>query len=69
MVTHGIDEAVLLADRVVVMANPPFASVREILDVAIPRPRDRATVAEHAAWQEVQRRLLDILAEDSLVAT
>lgn len=68
MVTHGIDEAVLLADRVVVMANPPFASVREVLDVSIPRPRDRATVGEHPAYKEIQRQLLAILAEDELVA-
>ena len=68
MVTHGIDEAVLLADRVVVMANPPFASVRNVLSVEIPRPRDRASVGDHPAWHEVQRRLLGILAEDSLVA-
>jgi nitrate ABC transporter ATP-binding subunit len=68
MVTHGIDEAVLLADRVVVMANPPFASVREILDVDIPRPRDRSTIGDHPAWHGVQQRLLEILAEDSLVA-
>jgi nitrate ABC transporter ATP-binding subunit len=68
MVTHGIDEAVLLADRVVVMANPPFASVREIFDVSIPRPRDRASVGEHPAYKEIQRQLLAILAEDQLVA-
>lgn len=68
MVTHGIDEAVLLADRVVVMANPPFASVREILEVPISRPRDRATVGEHPAYKEIQRQLLAILAQDQLVA-
>lgn len=68
MVTHGIDEAVLLADRVVVMANPPFASVREVFDVSIPRPRDRATVGDHPTYKEIQRQLLAILAEDELVA-
>ncbi|HEX4902518.1 MAG TPA: ABC transporter ATP-binding protein [Acidimicrobiales bacterium] len=68
MVTHGIDEAVLLADRVVVMANPPFASVREVFDVPIPRPRDRATVGDHAAYKDIQHQLLAILAEDQLVA-
>jgi nitrate ABC transporter ATP-binding subunit len=68
MVTHGIDEAVLLADRIVVMANPPFASVRDILEVGIPRPRSRATVGEHPAWHDVQEELMRILAEDHLVA-
>ena len=68
MVTHGIDEAVLLADRIAVMANPPFASVRTVLDVGIPRPRLRATIAEHPAWHDVQEELMRILAEDSLVA-
>ena len=68
MVTHGIDEAVLLADRIAVMANPPFASVRIVLDVGIPRPRVRASVAEHPAWHDVQEELMRILAEDGLVA-
>ena len=68
MVTHGIDEAVLLADRVVVMANPPFESVREILDVPIARPRDRATIGKHAAFEAVQSELMTILSEDALAA-
>ena len=68
MVTHGIDEAVLLADRVVVMANDPFPSMREQIEVPIPRPRDRATVSSFDAYTDIQRRLLGILAEDGLVA-
>lgn len=68
MVTHGIDEAILLADRIVVMANPPFPSVREIIDVPIPRPRDRAGIIEHPAYVGIQERLLSILAEDGLAA-
>jgi nitrate ABC transporter ATP-binding subunit len=68
MVTHGIDEAILLADRVVVMANPPFESVRAILDVPIPRPRDRATIGTHPAFSQVQEQLLAILSEDRLLA-
>jgi nitrate ABC transporter ATP-binding subunit len=68
MVTHGIDEAILLADRVVVMANPPFPSVREIIDVPIPRPRDRATIVDHPAYRDIQQQLLDILAEDQVIA-
>jgi nitrate ABC transporter ATP-binding subunit len=68
MVTHGIDEAILLADRVVVMANPPFPSIREIIDVPIPRPRDRATIVDHPAYRDIQQQLLDILAEDQVIA-
>ena len=62
MVTHGIDEAILLADRVVVMANQPFPSVRDIIDVPIPRPRDRASIVDHPAFAAVQQRLMGILA-------
>jgi len=68
MVTHGIDEAILLADRIVVMANPPFPSVREIIDVPIPRPRDRAAIVEHPAYVGIQEQLLAILAEDHRAA-
>jgi nitrate ABC transporter ATP-binding subunit len=68
MVTHGIDEAILLADRIVVMANPPFPSVREIIDVPIARPRDRAGIIEDPAYGAIQEQLLAILAEDGRVA-
>jgi nitrate ABC transporter ATP-binding subunit len=68
MVTHGIDEAVLLADRVVVMANPPFPSIRAILDVPIERPRDRATIGKHPVFERVQSALMTILSEDALTA-
>ena len=52
MVTHGIDEAILLADRIVVMANPPFPSVRDIIEVPIDRPRDRG---EHRERSRLRR--------------
>jgi nitrate ABC transporter ATP-binding subunit len=68
MVTHGIDEAVLLADRVVVMANPPFPSVRDVLDVPISRPRDRVSVSKHPAFEAIQSELMTILSEDQLTA-
>jgi ABC-type nitrate/sulfonate/bicarbonate transport system ATPase subunit len=67
MVTHGLDEAILLADRIVVMANPPYRSVRTILDVPIPRPRDRTSVVRHAEYPAIQQRLVDLLiADDAL---
>jgi nitrate ABC transporter ATP-binding subunit len=69
MVTHGIDEAILLADRIVVMANPPHPSVVDVIPVALPRPRDRVTVIDEPAFRHVQQRLLRLLhAEQTAVA-
>ena len=62
MVTHGIDEAILLADRIVVMATPPNPSVLDVIPVAIDRPRDRVTIGDHAAYRDVQSRLMALLA-------
>lgn len=62
MVTHGIDEAVLLSDRIVVMSNPPNPSVLDIIDIDIARPRDRASVQESPHSREVQARLMRLLA-------
>jgi ABC-type nitrate/sulfonate/bicarbonate transport system ATPase subunit len=61
MVTHGLDEAVYLSDRIVVMGAPPLPSVVEILDVRIPRPRDKTTIVLNAEYQRVYDRLLDLL--------
>jgi len=65
MVTHGIDEAVLLADRIVVMANPPSPSVVEVLDIPIPRPRDRVTIVDEPAFRATQERLMALLTAES----
>ncbi|MBL7628267.1 ABC transporter ATP-binding protein [Frankia sp. CN6] len=64
MVTHGIDEAILLADRIVVMGNPPQPSIVDIIPVELPRPRDRVTVIDDPAYRQVQQRLLDLLHAD-----
>jgi nitrate ABC transporter ATP-binding subunit len=64
MVTHGLDEAILLADRIVVMANAPLPSVRCVIDVPIPRPRDRVTIANHPAYAGIQQQLVDMLVAD-----
>jgi nitrate ABC transporter ATP-binding subunit len=61
MVTHGIDEAALLSDRIVVMGTAPRPSVLEILAVDIPRPRER--VRDAVALESVQARLHGLLAD------
>jgi nitrate ABC transporter ATP-binding subunit len=68
MVTHGLDEAILLADRIVVMSNPPQPSVRTIIPVPIPRPRDRATITNHPAYAATQEQLSELLLADQAEA-
>lgn len=61
MVTHGIDEAIYLADRIVVMAGPPHPSIIETIPVRIPRPRDKGTVVHHPEYQRVYDQLMRLL--------
>ena len=65
MVTHGIDEAVLLADRIVVMANPPRPSIVDVLEVPIARPRDRVSIVDDPAFRVIQEHLMALLTADS----
>ncbi len=65
MVTHGIDEAIVLADRIVVLANPPGPSVRDVIPVELPRPRNRVTMLSDPAFRVVQERLVRLLAEET----
>jgi nitrate ABC transporter ATP-binding subunit len=69
MVTHGIEEAIFLADRIVVMSNPPGPSVIDDIPVPLARPRDRATMIDDPAYHEVYERLVAVLMQErSLVA-
>ncbi len=61
MVTHDIDEAILLADRVVMMTNGPEARIGDVMDVSLDRPRDRIELASNAHYGEYRRQLLDFL--------
>ena len=61
MVTHDVDEALYLADRLILMTDGPAATVGEILEVPFPRPRRRANVLEHPAYYECRRAVLDFL--------
>jgi nitrate ABC transporter ATP-binding subunit len=67
MVTHDVDEALLLADRVVMMTNGPRARVGEILHVPFARPRRRAQVLDDAQYYPLRERLLAFLAEQDRV--
>lgn len=61
MVTHDIDEALYLADRLILMTDGPEATVGEILTVPFPRPRMRASVLKHPEYQACRRRVIDFL--------
>jgi len=60
-VTHDIDEAILLADRVVMMSNGPNARIGGILDVDLPRPRSRKALLDHPKYYEYREALLAFL--------
>jgi nitrate/nitrite transport system ATP-binding protein len=61
MVTHDIDEALYLADRLILMTDGPEATVGEILTVPFPRPRARSSVLSHPEYQACRRRVIDFL--------
>jgi nitrate/nitrite transport system ATP-binding protein len=61
MVTHDVDEALYLADRLILMTDGPAATVGEILTVPFPRPRERAAVLEHAEYYACHQRVIDFL--------
>src|SRR5207247_355745 len=61
MVTHDIDEALYLSDRLILMTDGPEACVGEILEMPFPRPRKRADVLEHAEYYECRTKVIDFL--------
>jgi nitrate ABC transporter ATP-binding subunit len=61
MVTHDIEEAIFLADRVVVMNNGPAATIKEIVDVPLPRPRNKKFIVHDPMYMEIHDRLLNLL--------
>jgi nitrate/nitrite transport system ATP-binding protein len=63
LVTHDIDEAILLADRVVMMTNGPNARVGKILSIDLPRPRSRQALLDHPRYYELRGELLDFLGQ------
>ncbi|AXU20875.1 nitrate/sulfonate/bicarbonate ABC transporter ATP-binding protein (plasmid) [Novosphingobium sp. THN1] len=63
MVTHDVDEAILLADRVVMMTNGPNATIGKVLKVDLPRPRDRKALLKHPDFYAYRQEVLRFLAE------
>ena len=61
MVTHDVDEAVLLSDRVVMMTNGPSATIGKVLSVELPRPRNRVELAESARYLHCRKAVIDFL--------
>ena len=62
-VTHDVDEAILLADRVVMMTNGPQATIGHITNVDLPRPRTRKALLEHPDYYAYRQEVLDFLEE------
>ena len=61
MITHDVDEAVLLSDRIVMMTNGPAATIGEILHVPLPRPRRRLELATDPTYLAAARAVLEFL--------
>ena len=61
MITHDVDEAVLLSDRIVMMTNGPEATIGQVLDVTLDRPRDRLALAHDAAFIDARAQVLEFL--------
>lgn len=61
MVTHDVDEAVLLSDKIVMMTNGPAATIGEVLSVELPRPRNRIELAENPHYVHYRKAVIDFL--------
>lgn len=63
MITHDVDEAVLLSDRIVMMTNGPAATIGEILAIDLPRPRNRVELSDDARYNHFRHEVLQFLYE------
>lgn len=65
MITHDVDEAILLSDRIMLMTNGPRAQVAESVQVSIPRPRHRTDIIHHPSYYKIRNHLVDFLVNRS----
>ncbi|WP_286270256.1 ABC transporter ATP-binding protein [Thalassotalea hakodatensis] len=63
MITHDVDEAVLLSDRIIMMTNGPAATIGEVLEVDLPKPRDRLSLAQDVEYNRLRSAVLTFLYE------
>ncbi|MEJ8839488.1 ABC transporter ATP-binding protein [Ramlibacter sp. AN1133] len=63
MITHDVDEAVLMSDRVVMMTNGPSATIGQVMDVPLQRPRNRIALAEDKVYNHCRQEILSFLYE------
>jgi len=63
MITHDVDEAVLMSDRVVMMTNGPAATIGQVMEVPLERPRNRIALAENPAYNHCRQEILSFLYE------
>lgn len=63
MITHDVDEAVLLSDRIVMMTNGPAATIGEVLTIDLPRPRNRVELSDDATYNHYRHEVLQFLYE------
>ncbi|MEX0335307.1 ABC transporter ATP-binding protein [Vibrio tubiashii] len=63
MITHDVDEAVLLSDKIVMMTNGPAATIGEVLEIELPRPRNRVALADDPQYQKYRQSVLRFLYE------
>lgn len=65
MITHDVDEAILLADRIFLMTNGPQARIAEAVEIDLPRPRQRAEIVKHPHFYTIRNYLVDFLVNRS----
>ncbi len=65
MITHDVDEAILLSDRIMLMSNGPHARIAEIVNNTLPRPRERSAIHKHPHYYPIRNHLVDFLVSRS----
>ena len=65
MITHDVDEAILLSDRILLMTNGPYARIAESVSVNLPRPRNRSEIIHHPGYYPIRNYIVDFLVRRS----